>query len=82
MHSTVDLLVLTSVASDIAIIIYWFTNQASLLRRSTVLRLSLQSVFPDCTFKSTNCIEEGLKPYLIKTIDIQALGRIMNVIYE
>jgi hypothetical protein len=35
-----------SAAFDIANIIYFFTKQATLMRRSTVLNLPLQLVFP------------------------------------
>jgi hypothetical protein len=47
--NTVDLLVLTSldqVLLKLANIIFYFTKQATLMRRSTVLSLPLQLVFP------------------------------------
>jgi hypothetical protein len=48
--STVDLLLLTSLdklaAFDIANIIYFFTKQVTLMRRSTIISLPLQLVFP------------------------------------
>ncbi len=43
--STVDLLL--QINFDIANIIYFFPNQPTSIRRSTVLNLSLQLVFPD-----------------------------------
>ncbi len=43
--STVDLLVLRLVAFDIANIIYYFTKQSTLMKRSTVLNLLLKFVF-------------------------------------
>jgi hypothetical protein len=46
--STVDLLILAGIylLLDIENIIYFFTQQATLMRRSTVLSLPLQLVFP------------------------------------
>jgi hypothetical protein len=59
--STLDLLVVTSLDNLLLILktfFYFFTKQATLLRRSTVLRLPLQSVFPASAL--TFVIEEGV----------------------
>jgi hypothetical protein len=49
------------------IIIYFFTKQATLMRRSTVLSLPLQSVFPDCNLAFHDARNEEKTGYNIDT---------------
>jgi hypothetical protein len=68
-HSTVDLPVLTSLDQFIFILItlfIFFTKQTTLMRRSTVLSLPLQLVFPDMGIRKVITLEwvYRMYPYL------------------